>query len=67
MREVRSRRRTGSLWVTPGGSPWATIDKALPRDGAATPPVDMVGPLEGRLLWMLNRAVSALLAHATRC
>src|SRR5881409_511750 len=26
MREARSRRRTGSIWVTPGGSPWATID-----------------------------------------
>jgi hypothetical protein len=26
MREVRSRRRTGSIWVTLSGSPWATID-----------------------------------------
>ena len=26
MREVRSRRRTGFIWVTLGGSPWATID-----------------------------------------
>ena len=29
MREVRSRRRTGPIWVTPGGSPWVTID--IPR------------------------------------
>src|SRR3990167_3022040 len=29
MREIRSRRRTGSLWVTPGGSPWATIDSVF--------------------------------------
>jgi hypothetical protein len=26
MREIWSRRRTGSTWVTPGGSPWAAID-----------------------------------------
>ena len=42
--------------------------KAVPRDGAATsPPAAMVRPLEGRVVWMLNRAMSALLAHATRC
>lgn len=33
MREVRSRRRTGSRWVTPGGSPWATIDIQHPGCG----------------------------------
>ena len=26
MREIRSRRHTGSTWVTRGGSPWAAID-----------------------------------------
>ena len=25
---IRSRRHTGSIWVTPGGSRWATVDKA---------------------------------------
>ena len=28
MREVRSRRRTGSIWAASGGSPWATVDTA---------------------------------------
>ncbi len=37
MREVRSRHRTGSIWVTPGGSPWATIDKKTPK----TPPREL--------------------------
>ena len=26
MKEVRSRRHTGSIWATPSGSPWATVD-----------------------------------------
>jgi hypothetical protein len=29
MNEIRSRHRPGSTWVTPGGSPWATIDTRL--------------------------------------
>ena len=32
MREVRSRHRTGSIWATLGGSPWATIDMAAGWD-----------------------------------
>lgn len=27
MHRLRSRRRTGSLWAIPGGSPWATVDR----------------------------------------
>jgi hypothetical protein len=38
MPEVRSRRRTGSIWATPGGSPWATIDSAGARLLTGDPP-----------------------------
>src|SRR2546427_12596176 len=37
MSGVRSRRHTGSLWATPSGSRWATVDSALERADAAEP------------------------------
>ena len=33
MNGIRSRRCTGSIWVTLGGSPWATVDKLLDEFG----------------------------------
>ena len=36
MREIRSRRHTGSTWVTRGGSPWAAIDSLDEGGGLGT-------------------------------
>src|SRR5207247_10198412 len=35
MSGIRSRRHTGSLWATPSGSRWATVDSGRPTRGSS--------------------------------
>jgi 6-phosphogluconolactonase/glucosamine-6-phosphate isomerase/deaminase len=43
----------------------AKVVKAALAEGAATLPAGMVRPLDGRLVWLLDRAAAALLPAKT--
>jgi hypothetical protein len=44
MKEVRSRRHAGSIWATPSGSPWATVDISRPSCLADAEPAEIRHP-----------------------
>jgi hypothetical protein len=62
MWQVRSRRRTGSIWATLSGSPWATLDTAsAPGERIEHALAEAATPLTRRALRRLCRVRASTL------